>query len=434
LNREKIYIITLGCAKNLVDSEIISGGLAENHIELTENPEQATKIIINTCGFIETAREESIDTILEAAQLKHNGILRELIVIGCMSERYSAEMQNELPEVDHFFGANRMKELLQYLTGKNYLAYDPALWRKIMTPRHYAFLKIAEGCDNVCSFCSIPLMRGKQISRSIESLMKETELLAKRGVKELIVIAQDTTSYGWDLTPRSSLTELLKELESIDGIEWIRLHYAHPSHLGPELIPFLANSKKVLPYLDIPIQHINSQLLKEMKRGLDGAAIQKLLEQLRKKIPNIAIRSSLIVGYPGETKTMFQELLDFVKEFRFDRLGVFTYSEEEGTAAAEKNDSISQKEKERRMAAIMNAQQQISLENNQALVGTSQKVLIDYYDAENNESYGRTYRDSPDIDNAVIVAGKLEPGQFFDVEITDTLEYDLFGEILSKLR
>jgi ribosomal protein S12 methylthiotransferase len=429
LTKERIHIITLGCPKNLVDSEIVIGGLAENHIEVVDDPQMATKIIINTCGFIDSAREESIDTILEAAELKHEGILRELIVMGCMSQRYSAEMQGELPEVDHFFGANKMKEVLQYLTGKNYLAYDPALWRKILTPRHYAFLKIAEGCDNVCSFCSIPMMRGKQVSRSIESLMKETALLASRGVKELIVIAQDSTSYGWDLEPKSSLTELLTELETVDGIEWIRLHYAHPSHVGPELIPFLANSQKVLPYLDIPIQHINSQLLKKMKRGLDGVGIKKVLERMRQEIPNIAIRTSLIVGYPGEAKTMFQELLDFVKAFRFDRLGVFTYSEEEGTAAAKESDSISQKEKEKRMAAIMNAQQQISLENNQALIGTSQKVLIDSYDAENNESSGRTYRDSPDIDNTVIIPGKLKPGQFYDVEITDALEYDLFGEI-----
>lgn len=430
MKKGKIHIVTLGCPKNLVDSEIIKGGLLENNFAWTDNPEDADKIIINTCGFLDVAREESVDTILEMAELKRSGSLKELIVAGCMSQRYPDELKTELPEVDKFFGANAMKQILEYLSGKRFLAYDPVVWRQIMTPRHYAYLKIAEGCDNVCSFCAIPAMRGKQVSRTIDDILRETNLLQQRGVKELLVIAQDTTTYGWDLNPRFSLTDLLKELDRVDGIEWIRLHYTHPSHFGPTLLPFLKDANKVIPYLDMPVQHINSRMLKLMKRGLDGDGIRKLLSHVRTEIPDIILRTTLIVGFPGETRDEFEELLDFVKETRFDRLGVFTYSEEEGTSAADLKNDVPQEEKERRLAEIMGAQQVISLENNEALIGAEQIVLMDVYDQENDESIGRTFRDSPEIDNQIIVRGKLKTGEFHRIRITDAFEYDLIGEKL----
>ncbi len=426
IKRKKINLISLGCAKNLIDSELILGAVKQSELNIVNDPEMADTIIINTCGFLDQAREESIETILKAAELKHSGRLRQLIVMGCLSERYPEDMARELPEVDRFFGTNDHRRIISFLTGKPFAKDDPLYFRSLLTPRHYAYLKIAEGCDNGCSFCSIPQMRGLQKSRSIPAIKSEAERLVDRGVKELLVIAQDTTSYGWDLTPKLYLHDLISELNTLgDGLEWIRIHYAHPAHLSQKIIDTIAESGKVCRYLDMPIQHASDQILSSMRRGLGSAGIRQRIRQLRTAIPGIGLRTTVIVGYPGETDDDFKRLYDFIEEIEFDRLGVFTYSEEEGTIAADLHDDVPRIVKDDRKAAVMDLQNGISTEQNSLRVGQVLKVLVDQ--SSPDESIGRTEFDSPEIDNIIRIAGKVTQGKFANVKITGTSDYELIG-------
>ena len=421
-----VNIISLGCAKNLVDSEILLGGLHKSDVAVTDNPENADTIIINTCGFLDIAREESVDTILQAAELKKTGRPSELVVMGCLSERYPEELTSEVPEIDQIFGSNDHRQIISFLTGKDFSKDDPLFFRSLMTPNHYAYIKIAEGCDNGCSFCSIPIMRGLQKSRTIPAIMDEAVRLAENGTKELLVIAQDSTSYGWDLDQKVYLSDLLKRLNTVDGIEWIRIHYAHPAHLSQRIIDSIAESDKVCNYLDMPVQHASDIILKSMKRGLNQEGIRDRINRLRDASPEIAIRTTLIVGYPGETEKDFNELFNFVKDIRFDRLGVFTYSEEEGTSAADLDDNIPQEVKNDRKNQIIELQHDISLARNESFIGKNIRVLVDQ--TENNIGVGRTEYDSPEIDNIVQIEGKVSRGQFVNVNVNGANEYELIGK------
>ena len=421
-----VNIISLGCAKNLVDSEILLGGLNKSEINITENPEDADTIIVNTCGFLDIAREESVDTILQAAQLKETGKPSELVVMGCLSERFPDELKNEVPEIDRIFGSNDHRQIVSFLTGKDYAKDDPLFFRSLMTPNHYAYIKIAEGCDNGCSFCSIPIMRGLQKSRTIPSIMEEAIRLSNNGTKELLVIAQDSTSYGWDLDKKVYLSDLLKELNTIEKIDWIRVHYAHPAHLSQRIIDSIANSDKVCNYLDMPVQHASDKILKSMKRGLNQKGIRDRIDRLRDANPGIALRTTLIVGYPGETEEDYKELYQFVEEMKFDRLGVFTYSEEEGTTAADLDDNIPVEVKNERKNQIIELQHDISLERNESFIGKTLRVLVDQ--SENNIGVGRTEYDSPEIDNIVNIEGQVEKGKFVNIQIESANEYELIGK------
>ena len=421
-----VNIISLGCAKNLVDSEILLGGLHKSNVAVTDNPENADSIIINTCGFLDIAREESVDTILQAAELKKTGRPSELVVMGCLSERYPEELTSEVPDIDQIFGSNDHRQIISFLTGKDFSKDDPLFFRSLMTPNHYAYIKIAEGCDNGCSFCSIPIMRGLQKSRTIPAIMEEAIRLAENGTKELLVIAQDSTSYGWDLDQKVYLSDLLKNLNTVDGIEWIRVHYAHPAHLSQRIINSIADSDKVCNYLDMPVQHASDIILKSMKRGLNQQGIRDRINRLRDASPGIAIRTTLIVGYPGETEEDFNELFNFVKDIRFDRLGVFTYSEEEGTSAADLDDNIPQEVKNDRKNQIIELQHDISLARNESFIGKNIRVLVDQ--TENNIGVGRTEYDSPEIDNIVQIEGKVSRGQFVNVNVNGANEYELIGK------
>ena len=421
-----VNIISLGCAKNLVDSEILLGGLNKSEIKITDNPEDADTIIVNTCGFLDIAREESVDTILQAAQLKETGKPSELVVMGCLSERFPDELKNEVPEIDRIFGSNDHRQIVSFLTGKDYAKDDPLFFRSLMTPNHYAYIKIAEGCDNGCSFCSIPIMRGLQKSRTISSIMEEAIRLSNNGTKELIVIAQDSTSYGWDLDKKVYLSDLLKELNTIEKIDWIRVHYAHPAHLSQRIIDSIANSDKVCNYLDMPVQHASDKILKSMKRGLNQKGIRGRIERLRDANPGIALRTTLIVGYPGETEEDYKELYQFVEEMKFDRLGVFTYSEEQGTTAAELDDNIPVEVKNERKNQIIELQHDIGLERNESFIGKALRVLVDQ--SENNIGVGRTEYDSPEVDNIVNIQGQVEKGQFVNIQIESANEYELIGK------
>ena len=423
-----LNLISLGCAKNLVDSEILLGGLNKTDITLTHNPEEADTIVVNTCGFLDIAREESVDTILQAAELKKAGNLKELVVMGCLSERYPDELKKEIPEVDRIFGSNDHRQIVSFLTGKEFAKDDPLFFRSLMTPNHYAYLKIAEGCDNGCSFCSIPLMRGLQKSRTIPAIMDEAERLVSNGTRELLVIAQDTTSYGWDLETKVYLSDLLRELNTINNLEWIRVHYAHPAHLSQRIIDAMADCDKVCNYLDMPIQHAADTILKSMKRGLGQDGIRNRINRLRSAIPEIAIRTTLIVGYPGETENDFNSLRDFVEEMKFDRLGIFTYSEEEGTGAAHLDDNIPRQVKDDRKNILLDIQHEISLDRNESFVGKTLKVLVDQ--EGENVSVGRTEYDSPEIDNIVHIQGKVDKGNFVRVKIESANEYELIGSII----
>ncbi len=421
----KINIISLGCAKNLVDSEIMKGGFVRSGLDVVDDPESSDVILVNTCGFLDIAREESINTVLEAAQFTKEKN-RKLVVMGCLSERYATELKKEIPEVDRFFGTNDHNQILSYLTGKEFLRDDPSFFRSLLTPSHYAYLKIAEGCDNGCSFCSIPQMRGLQKSRSIEAIESAAIRLVDNGVKEILIIAQDTTSYGWDLRPKRYLGELLSTLDKIgDPLRWIRLLYAHPTHLSVETMETMATCDKVCKYLDIPIQHASDKLLQSMKRGLNQNGIRKRLNLLRDMIPNIRLRTTLIVGYPGETDDDFTELCDFVEEQQFDRLGIFTYSEEEGTSAAFLDDNVPREIKDERKEILLSIQNDIMLEKNSTLVGKEMDILIDK--VGETISVGRTEYDSPEVDHIVKVEGKQKQGEFLKVNITDYNEFELVG-------
>ena len=424
---KKLNLISLGCAKNLVDSEILLGGLKTTGVDIVDDPQKADTIVVNTCGFLDIAREESVDTILQAAEMKKKGNLKELVVMGCLSERYPDELVKEIPEIDHIFGSNDHRQIVSFLTGKEYQKDDPLFFRSLMTPNHYAYIKIAEGCDNGCSFCSIPLMRGLQKSRTIPAIMDEAERLAAGGVKELLVIAQDTTSYGWDLKKKVYLSDLIRELNTINDVDWIRIHYAHPAHLSQRIIDAMADSDKVCNYLDMPIQHAVDDILKSMRRGLGQKGIRDRISRLRSAIPSLSLRTTLIVGYPGETDEHYRELREFVEEICFERLGIFTYSEEEGTLAAGLKDNVPRNIKDDRMNELQDIQLEISAERNKKFVGKTLRVLVDK--VGDSVSVGRTEFDSPDIDNIVRIKGQVNKGEFCSVQIESANEYELIGSV-----
>ena len=424
MNKQKLNMISLGCAKALVDSEILLGGLERENFAITQEPEDADTIVVNTCGFLDIAREESIETILQAAKLKETGKLKQLVVMGCLSERYPESLSKEIPEVDRFFGSKDHKQIASFLTGKDFSKDDPLFYRSLLTPNHYAYLKIAEGCDNGCSFCSIPIMRGLQKSRNIDSIMWEAEKLLENGVKELLVIAQDSTSYGWDLKPKKYLGDLINSIDTL-GFDWVRLHYAHPAHLSKRIIEAMANAKNMCQYLDMPIQHASNKILKSMRRGLGQSGIRDRILQLRQAIPNIRIRTTLIVGYPDESDDDFNTLYNFIEEMEFDRLGVFTYSEEEGTLAEALEDNIPQELKNERKDQILDLQASISSEKNHLMVGNTYKVLVDK--SGDSVSVGRTEFDSPEIDNIVHIKKSVPNGEFINVKVESSNEFELIG-------
>ena len=425
----KIGLVSLGCPKNLVDSETMLGLIHEQQITITNDPAEADLIIINTCGFIESAKEESINTILDYVELKNRGEVEKVFVTGCLSERYKPDLIREIPDVDQYFGTRDLPILLKHL-GADY-KHELVGERLTTTPKHYAYLKIAEGCDRPCSFCAIPLMRGGNISTPIENLVIEAQKLAKNGVKELILIAQDLTYYGLDLYKKRALGDLLKELVKVEGIEWIRLHYAFPSGFPEDVLDLIKQEPKICNYIDIPLQHINSDILKAMKRGTTHEKTNALLAKFREKVPDMAIRTTLIVGFPGETEEKFQEMKNWVKEQRFDRLGCFTYSHEENTTAFVLEDDVPEEVKQARVEEIMELQSQISWEKNQEKIGKTFKCIFDR--KEGNYFVGRTEYDSPDVDNTVLVPAEntyISVGEFVNVKITSAEEYDLIGELV----
>jgi ribosomal protein S12 methylthiotransferase len=425
---KKVNLVSLGCSKNLVDSEVLLRQFQLNGLEIINNPKKADYIVINTCGFINDAKDESIRAILEAVNLKKSGKAKKVVVMGCLSERYKLELAEEIPEVDAYFGVTDYKGVLHEL-GLD-LKKELLGERLITTPKHFAYLKISEGCDNPCSFCAIPLMRGKHQSKPIEQILSEAEYLAQNGAKELIIIAQDSTYYGIDLYGSRELAKLLKELTKVDGIEWIRLLYAFPAKFPVEILDVIAEEEKICKYIDIPFQHISDKVLKSMQRGITKRRTYELIELIRNKIPDVAIRTTLIVGYPEEGEEEFKELIDFVKDVKFDRLGVFTYSQEENTKAFDLGDPIPQKEKEERRHEILRIQKKISYWKNRERVGSRLKVLIDE-EIDQKVYLGRTQWDAPEVDNGVIINSKwpLEPGKFYKVEIDDALEFDLLGTV-----
>ncbi len=437
---KKIGIISLGCSKNLVDSEYMLGLLMKKKYEITPNIEEAEAIIINTCAFIDSAKQESIDAILSAAEYK-KGKCKALICAGCLSERYKDEIMEELPELDAVVGVNDFDKIASIvdsaLKGEKVRAFggcgiEKNLPRLITTPSYTAYLKIAEGCDNFCSYCVIPYIRGRYKSRKIESIVKEARRLADSGVKELIVVAQDTSRYGVDLYGEKKLPELLKKLCRIKKIDWVRVHYCYPEEINDEIIEVFKSEDKLLKYMDIPIQHCNDEILKRMNRKTTGEKIRDLINKLRKEIPQIAIRTSLIAGFPGETEEQFLELCDFVKEMRFDRLGVFPYSAEEGTNAAKMQGQIEDNIKEDRANKIMEIQKNLAEEMCKERIGSVLKVLTEGFDDENYLYYGRSYLDSADVDAKVYFGAErlLEPGDIVKVKILDNTEYDLTGEMV----
>jgi ribosomal protein S12 methylthiotransferase len=425
--KQKVHVITMGCAKNVVDSEKLMAQLRLSNIEVTERLEDADIAVINTCGFIEAAKQESIDMIIENVRLKAGGKLKQVYAMGCLTERYRVDLQKEIPEVDRFFGSHELENVVRTL-GAEY-KYELLGERFLSTPKHFAYLKISEGCDNPCSFCAIPLMRGKHAGRTMDDVVDEARRLADRGVKELVVIGQDTTYYGLDTDGTRTLSRLLDRLSGIGGIEWVRLMYAYPAKFPLDVLETIAGNPRICKYIDMPVQHVADDVLKSMRRGISQRALRELIDEIRTRVPGIALRTTLIVGYPNETAEAFGQLLSFVKDVRFDRLGVFSYSREEGTSAYELGDPITEEEKERRKSAIMAAQQEISEEKNRELTETTQRVLIDRM--EDGMFIGRTERDAPEIDNEVFVNSTrlLSVGEFVDVDIEDATEYDLYGRL-----
>lgn len=431
---KKINVITLGCSKNTVDSEHLMARLAAAGYEVLFDSDRtdAKVVVINTCGFIGDAKQESVDMILRAAAAKQAGKIERLFVVGCLSERYADELRAEIPEVDEYFGARTWDGIVRALGASE----DPALAteRRLTTPRHYAYLKISEGCNWKCGYCAIPLIRGAHVSVPMEELEEEARKLAAQGVRELMVIAQDTTYYGIDLYGRRMLAELLRRLCRIDGIEWIRLHYAYPTGFPEEVIEVMAAEPKICKYLDIPFQHISDAQLAAMHRRHTKAEAMELIRRLRTAIPDLALRTTLLVGYPGETEADFEELLEFVREVRFERLGVFAYSEEEGTYSAEKlRDDVPETVKQERVERIMALQNEISLENNRRRVGSTERVIID---SRQGDFYvGRTQYDSPEVDQEILIpAGgkRLLRGHFYEVTVTSAADYDLYGKVREK--
>ncbi|HZA55389.1 MAG TPA: 30S ribosomal protein S12 methylthiotransferase RimO [Candidatus Udaeobacter sp.] len=447
--KQKFSIVSLGCARNLVDSEVMAGLLQKDQYEMVQEPAEADIVLVNTCGFIEAAKTESIDAILEVARLKEERKISKLVVAGCLSQRYSAELAKELPEVDLLIGTGevpRIVEILreheetrrrQYIGIPSYL-YDHASPRLRTTPSYTAFVKVSEGCDHKCAFCIIPQLRGPHRSRSIDSVVMEATLLAKEGVKEINLIAQDLTAYGRDRRDGTTLYGLLRQMVEIPGLAWIRLLYAYPNFLDKALLDLIRESGNICKYIDIPFQHISPRILRRMRRGKSGSAVREAVTRLREAIPGLTLRTSLIVGFPGETDEEFAELLDFVEEMKFERLGVFKYSEEEGTPAAKMDGKLAEEEKERRWQEVMELQSGISQKKNRALIGAIQRVMIDGTDSDSGELAGRTQAHAPEVDGLVFVkaydlAGETilaQPGDLIDVRITGALDYDLIGEKL----
>jgi ribosomal protein S12 methylthiotransferase len=429
-SKQKINVITLGCWKNAVDSENLLGQLKGQRADIVDNADDADTVVINTCGFIEAAKKESIDTIMQAVRKKELGRVKKVVVMGCLAERYRQELVAEIPEVDAFFGTSQLEQVLKELEVD--FKKDLVGERLLSTPSHFAYLKISEGCDHPCSFCAIPLMRGTHRTKPREEVLAEATMLAGQGVKELILIAQDSTYYGLDLYGERVLPQLVENLASVRGIEWIRLMYAYPSKFPTELLNVFKNNPNVCRYLDIPVQHASDDVLKSMRRGITNRATRDLLARIRSEVPNIALRTTLIVGYPNETEKDFQTLCDFVRETRFHRLGVFTYSREDGTTAHPLEDPIPQHVKEERRSVIMEIQKEISEERNQSLFGSTVKILIDRQ--EQGSFVGRTEWDAPEIDQEVYVKSEmpLKIGNFYDATIVDGTEYDLYAEFVTR--
>ena len=445
-SKQKFSIVSLGCARNLVDSEVMAGLLQRDHYDIVDEPEDADVVLINTCGFIEAAKAESIDTIIEIARLKEEGKIKKLVVAGCLAQRYSKELAKELPEVDLFIGTGEVPKIVdilkrqeadanrrQYVGLPQYL-YDHTTPRVRTTPSYTAFLKVSEGCDHKCAFCIIPQLRGPHRSRSIDSVVRETALLSQRGVKEINLIAQDLTAYGRDRKDGTTLLGLLRKMNEVPTVVWIRLLYAYPNFLDEPLLRLISESDKICKYIDIPFQHISPQLLQKMRRGKSGSAVRETVEKLRNAIPGLTLRTSLIVGFPGENDKDFESLLDFVEETQFERLGVFKYSEEEGTAAAAMEGKVSEDEKERRWQEVMDLQAMISQKKNKALIGTIDRVIIENTDLDLGKLAGRTQAHAPEVDGFVFIDGPEanpppKPGDIVDIKITGALEYDLMGEI-----
>lgn len=440
---EKIYVLSLGCPRNLLDSEVLLGELKKKGFRITEDPMDADVAIVNTCGFVQDAKEESIDAILRLVDLKKEGKIKKIVVSGCLPQRYPKELMDEIKEIDGVFGTSDFtmipERIEKLFSGKRVkevkedpdFLYDHLMERQLLTSSHSVYVKIQEGCSNRCSYCVIPDLKGPRRSREIQSVLKEISTMKKsHDIKELILIGQDTTSFGFDRGEKNELPELLKKASSAMSDGWVRLLYTHPAHFTDELVDVLAGSENVCRYVDLPIQHINDRILKKMNRRVTREEITDLITRLRKKIEGVTIRTSIIVGFPGETPEEFQELVEFLKETRFDRLGCFIYSQEEGTPAAAFGDQVPEEEKKKRFDKIMRLQQEISLENNQKFLGKKLKVLIDEKDPVDTEQFiGRSEMDSPEVDGVIYVKGEnLKCGDFRDVLITGTMEYDLIGE------
>lgn len=430
--RNKVNVITLGCSKNVVDSEVLMGQLKANNFEVKYSDEinDSNILIINTCGFIDNAKQQSIDTILNCVEAKKKGLVEKVYVTGCLSERYKDDLKNEITEVDAWFGTRELPRLLKTLNAdyKHELIGE----RLLTTPAHYAYLKISEGCDRPCSFCAIPLMRGKHVSIPMEQLVEQTKHLVKNGTKEVILIAQDLTYYGLDIYRKRNLAELLKRLSDVNGLEWLRLHYAFPSGFPLEALDVMRERKNICKYLDIPLQHISDNMLASMRRGITKEKTLEVVDEIRSRVPGIAIRTTLIAGYPGETKKDHEEMMEWVAKSKFERLGVFTYSHEENTHAFSLKDDVSPKEKQRRANAVMAVQSKISKELNNRMIYKSLKVLFDK--KEKNYFVGRTEFDSPDVDNLVLVDATkyfVRIGDFATVKITSAKEYDLVGTVVN---
>jgi len=430
VKKNRINVVTLGCSKNVYDSEVLMGQLRANKKEVVHE-EEGNIVVINTCGFIANAKEESVNTILEYVDKKQAGEVDKVFVTGCLSERYKPDLEKEIPNVDEYFGTSDLPNLLKAL-GADY-KHELIGERLTTTPKNYAYLKIAEGCDRPCSFCAIPLMRGKHRSKPIEELVMESQKLASNGVKELILIAQDLTYYGLDLYKKRNLAELLKELAKVEGIEWIRLHYAFPTGFPMDVLEVMKNEPKICKYLDIPLQHISDPILKSMRRGTTKAKTTALLKDFRQMVPDMAIRTTLIVGYPGETEEDFMTLKNWVEEMRFERLGCFTYSHEENTHAYKLEDDVPEEVKQNRANEIMELQSGISWQLNQEKIGKTFRCIIDR--KEGNYFIGRTEYDSPDVDNEVLVDARnfyVKIGEFVELEITDAADFDLYGQPISS--
>jgi ribosomal protein S12 methylthiotransferase len=430
--QDKVNIITLGCSKNIVDSEVLYSQLKANdfNVEHESAKDDANVIIINTCGFIDNAKQESIDTILRFAEAKQEGKIDKLYVTGCLSQRYKPDLEKEIPDVDEYFGTLHLPQLLKTL-GADY-KHELVGERLVTTPTHYAYLKISEGCDRPCSFCAIPIMRGKHVSKSFEQIEQEVKGLVKRGTKEILLIAQDSTYYGIDLYGERKLADLLKRISDIEGADWIRLHYAYPSQFPMDALDVIRERDNICKYIDIPLQHASDNMLKIMRRGITAKRTQEVVDSIREKVPGIAIRTTLIAGHPGETEQDFEHMLRFVEHNKFDRLGIFTYSHEEGTHAGTLVDSIPQEVKEERAAMVMDLQQGISNQINKSKVGKTFRVLFDR--KENGFFVGRTEFDSPEVDNEVLVSAKdnyARIGDFAQVKITEAEDFDLYGEVVS---